>query len=131
MSSSDDLPSVAEVEAQYGATEIPKEPDDGEDKSQAELLIEAADRMDRDIFGQQVLYTSRTHGNRKDRIILLAAHKWALREGEAQSESQAGGSVSYNTVTGETQDSLTQTKWGREYLGYLEDQPNIGIFSTR
>lgn len=124
-----ETPTVNEVEAQYGPTDIETDAPDGE-TSKAEQLIEAAERMAQDLYGDAILFTSEQQGNAKDFVILLACHKWALREGEPQSESQAGGSVTYNTVTGEVQDSLSQTKWGREALGYLGDQPNISVFKT-
>lgn len=116
-------PTVSEVEDQYGPTDIPD--------ADASNLIDQAERMDEDLFGENINFQSQRQGDKQDRVILLACHKWALREGEPESESQAGGSVSYNTVTGELQNSLTQTKWGREYLGYLRDQPNISIINRR
>lgn len=115
-------PTFSEVEAQYGPTEIPQ--------SAADDLIDAAKRTADDIYSSTIVFTAEVEGNEKDFVILVACHKWALREGEPQSESQAGGSVSWNTVTGEWQTHLSQTKWGREALGYLRGRPNISLFST-
>jgi len=70
-----------------------------------------------------------------DRLIFiknLAAHKWTLAEGgEAQSESNTGGNVSYNTVTGDPLQDLAQTRYGRTALNHVRDRLGIGIARSR
>ena len=67
--------------------------------------------------------------------VSLAAHHATLAEGgEAQSESNQGGNVSYNTVTGDAVDALSQTRYGRTALEHVRDRQGIGMarsFSTR
>ena len=72
-------------------------------------------------------------GDEEDATKLLAAHLWELWEGgEAESESGGGGSVSYNTVTGEVVSSLMQTRYGRTLHDiHLRDEQGVGIVRTR
>jgi hypothetical protein len=62
----------------------------------------------------------------------LAAHKWELAEGgEATSESNTGGNVSYNL--GNPDDVymyLSQTRFGRTCVGHLSGRSGIGIVRT-
>jgi hypothetical protein len=62
----------------------------------------------------------------------LAAHKMTIAEGgEAQSESNAGGNVSYNTVTGDAISDLQHTRFGRTALKHVRDRQGIGIVRSR
>jgi len=62
----------------------------------------------------------------------LAAHKMELAEGgEAQSESNAGGNVSYNTVTGDAISDLEHTRYGRTALKHVRDRQGIGVQRSR
>jgi len=62
----------------------------------------------------------------------LAGHKAELAAGgEAQSESNAGGNVSYNTVTGDAISDLQQTRYGRTALKHVRDRQGIGIQRSR
>ena len=62
----------------------------------------------------------------------LAAHKWEIAEGgEPQSESAGGGSVTYNTVTGDALSNLQQTRYGREALNHVRDEQGIAIERSR
>ncbi len=62
----------------------------------------------------------------------LAAHKAEEAQGgEAQSESNAGGNVSYNTVTGDAISDLQQTRFGRTALKHVRDRQGIGIARGR
>jgi len=61
----------------------------------------------------------------------LAAHLWTLAEGgEAQSESAGGGNVTYNTVTGEWLDSLTETRFGRVALTQIDTNQSTGVVTS-
>jgi len=68
-------------------------------------------------------------GNRDDATKLLTAHLWEMAEGgEAQSESNTGGSVNYNTVTGESIDGLSETRYGRIFKSeYLDAKQGIAV----
>ena len=62
----------------------------------------------------------------------LAAHKAELAEGgEAQSESNAGGNISYNTVTGDAISDLQQTRFGRTALKHVRDRQGLGLERSR
>jgi len=67
-------------------------------------------------------------GDRADFTKFLAAHLWELAEGgEASSEGSQGGSVSFNTVTGDPMSTLTETRFGRMALQYLRQSQSIGF----
>ena len=59
----------------------------------------------------------------------LAAHKLEIREGgEAQSESGEGGSVSYQT--GQVEDYLTMTRYGRTALRHIRMDESISAIRS-
>lgn len=95
--------------------------------AEADALVSIANRLADDVFSGRVRTLSEREGNDKDFKTFLAAHIWALREGEAQSESQAGGSISYNVVAGQIQANLSETRYGRMAETYLRDQSSIGV----
>ena len=72
-------------------------------------------------------------GNRDDGLKLLAAHLIEMAQGgEAQSESSEGGSVTYNTVTGDAINNLTETRYGRQFNDYhLRDRLGIGVVRSK
>lgn len=62
----------------------------------------------------------------------LAAHKAQQAEGgQPQSESNSGGNVSYNTVTGDAISDLQQTQFGRVALKHVRDRQGLGIERSR
>lgn len=83
-------------------------------------------------FSRRQSRFSTIQGDQVDAAILLAGHIFELAEGgEAQSTNSQGGSVSYNTVTGEVFESLSETRYGRELLSdYLRDRQSMGIVRT-
>lgn len=91
------------------------------------LLNDAITETDQLYVNRQTTFPT-LNGDRSIFIKNLAAHKWTLAEGgEAQSEGQTGGSVSYNTVTGEAQSNLQQTRYGREASQHIRDNQGLGI----
>jgi len=71
-------------------------------------------------------------GDEREFLLNLSAHKATLAEGgEAQSESNTGGNVSYNTVTGDPVQDLAQTRYGRTALNHVRDRQGIGIARSR
>jgi hypothetical protein len=91
-------------------------------------LLDDAIRETETLYAQQQTNFPTLNGDREIFIKNLAAHKWTLAEGgEAQSESQTGTSVNYNTVTGEAHNSLQQTRYGREALQHVRDRQGLGI----
>jgi len=100
------------------------------DDSKKQDLLDFADRRAK-LHDGSVSTLPEIEGNRDDFVTLIAAHFWELAAGgEAQSESSSGGSVNYNTVTGETRNSYSQTRYGREAQEYLRDEQSIGIVRT-
>jgi len=93
----------------------------------------------REAIGEaSTLYTGRysrlptVDGDNETFRLNLAAHKMTIAEGgEAQSESNAGGNVSYNTVTGEAMDDLTHTRYGKTALKHVRDRQALGIARSR
>jgi len=120
-------------------------PDDVEDISITDISRGASDEWSHipDTTKQQMLAEAKemavtTYGgrfsklpstlNQKLFVINLARHYLEEVEGgEAQSESQQGGSTSYNTVTGEAQSNLESTRYGRRCMDILREAMSIGI----
>lgn len=95
----------------------------------ADALIDAAVSMHDNIYSRNVLFTA-TALDEDEAVKYLAAHKWAITFGdEVSSESQAGANATYHVSTA-TARSLSRTKYGSEYLEYLQSEPNIGVFRT-
>jgi len=95
------------------------------DARKNELIREA-------IAERDTLYTERMSrlptldGDAETFTLSLARHKWELAEGgEAQSESGEGGSVSY--TTGNVEDYLTLTRYGKTALRYVWMDNSIAI----
>ena len=95
--------------------------------------LERARRLLDNQFSDKVATLPTFVGSRDDGLKLLTAHLIELAQGgESQSESSEGGSVTYNTVTGEPLDSLSETRYGREFQDfYLRDRLGIGVIRSR
>ena len=120
-------PDVDAVEAGYNGEPV----DQGElQTGDAEQLIDEAVRMFQSIFSDEILFTDEVQGDQDDAVVLLARHKWALALGETTSESQTGGSQSFN-IPASQERSLKRTTYGLEFLEYARGgEPNISLFST-
>jgi len=120
-------PTNDEVQTVYDGTPV----DQGDlGTTEASDLIDTAVSMFENVFSDKILFTSEAL-DEDEAVKYLAAHKWAIALGdEIQSESQAGGNVSY-TVPTSTARGLSRTKYGQEVLEYLRDTPNIGVVRTR
>jgi hypothetical protein len=96
-----------------------------------ELLTIAESLVDGQLSERQSNFST-LQGNRDEAVQWLAAHFYELAEGgEAQSESSQGGNVNYNTVTGEWQNSLSETRYGRLLSDmYLRDRQGLGLVRT-
>jgi hypothetical protein len=115
--------SRSDVDAIYGQR--------GMSDSDADTLVSQANRLADDVFSGQLRTLSEIEGNEKDFKTLLAAHLWTLREGEAQSESQTGGSITYNITTGDLKDGLSETRFGRMAQAYLRDSASVSVELAR
>jgi len=95
--------------------------------------LDRARRLLDNQFSDRVATLPTFVGSRDDGLKLLAAHLIEMATGgEAQSESTEGSSVTYNTVTGETVDNLTETRYGRQFSDYyLRDRLGIGVVRSR
>jgi len=84
-------------------------------------------------FGDSVSTLPTLVGNKDDATKLLTAHLWDLAEGgEAQSENSEGGSVTYNTTSGNVMNSLSETRYGRQFADlYLRDRMGIGVVRSK
>lgn len=101
------------------------------DSSKKTALLEDAQTERETLYSDRVGTIPTLEGDEDIFIKNLAAHKWELASGgEATSESQTGGSVSYNTVTGDAINELAQTRYGRTCLTHLRDGQSIGIVTT-
>lgn len=97
-----------------------------------EQLLEMAKSIIDGQLSQRQSNFSTLEGERDEAVRWLAAHFYELAEGgEPQSESTQGGNVNFNTVTGEWQNSLTETRYGRVLSDmYLRDRQSIAIVKT-
>ena len=103
----------------------------GLDDTLKQDLLDISEREADTIYSGQTSTLSILEGNRDDFIKYLAAHKWEQAEGgEAQSENAGGGSVTYNTVTGEIPKGLSETRYGRTALEYIRDEMSISVVRT-
>jgi hypothetical protein len=98
------------------------------DSKKQEMLDIAGRLIDNQLSGKTSTVPE-LEGNRDDAHRYLTAHLWTLAEGgESGSESGTGGSVTYNTTTGEWQQSLSETRWGRLFRDlYLGNDQSTGI----
>jgi len=103
------------------------------DQAVKQQALDRAKRLVDNQFSDKVATLPTFVGSRDDGLKLLTAHLIELAQGgEAQSESSEGGSVTYNTVTGEPLDSLSETRYGREFQDfYLRDRLGIGVIRPR
>jgi len=103
------------------------------------LADDKKDALIRQAIGEaNTLYTGRysrlptLDGDAEIFRLNLAAHKMELAQGgEAQSESNGGGNVSYNTVTGDQMSDLQNTRYGRTALKHVRDRQGLGIQRSR
>lgn len=97
-----------------------------------DALLTQAQNVVNDLYGGDTATVAELEGNQDDAITWLTAHMWELAEGgETQSENSSGGSVSYNTVTGEWRSSLSETRYGRFFRDhYLGDEQSTSIVRT-
>lgn len=94
-------------------------------------LLDIATREANGLYSKRVRAFPTLDGDEDDFITYLAAHKWEQAEGgEANSQSSTGGSVSYNTVTGNPMKELQETRYGRTAYQYLRDEQSIGVELT-
>lgn len=100
-------------------------------ESDAHRLVEMANRLADDVFGGRLRTLSEIEGDQKDFKTLLAAHIWAIREGEIQSENLGGAtSVTYTWMSGRVEDTLSETRYGRIARLYIRDNASIGIIRS-
>jgi len=102
------------------------------DDTKKDELVSIAERMIDNQFGGRISTLGTLEGDEDDAAKFLAAHLFELSEGgEAQSESTTGGSVNYNTVTGDMVDGLSETRWGRMFSSEFLDRGGIGVVRTQ
>lgn len=102
------------------------------DGTKKDNLIDIATRQVDDLYSGRVATLGEIEGDTDDLKKLVSAHLFELAEGgEAQSESSTGGSVNYNTVTGETYAGWSETRYGRQALEYIRDEQSIGLVTTK
>ena len=113
-------PSASDVKEYYGTTALTD--------SEIDSLIANASTMVDDIYGGRLVGFPEVEGTEKEYKALFTCHLIALREGgESQSESQTGGSITYNVSTAEATNELGDTKWGRMFSGYLRDEQSFNV----
>jgi hypothetical protein len=103
------------------------------DESVKTAQLEQAKSLIDHQFGDRVSTLPEFVGDRDNGIKLLAAHLFEIAEGgEAQSESGEGGNVTYNTISGDTMQSLTETRYGRMFRDlHLRDEQGIGVVRSK
>jgi len=95
------------------------------DSKKDALLQDAKDEKDT-LYSDRMSRLPTLEGDADVFVKNLAAHKYELAEGgQANSESSAGGSASYDTQTGE--DYLDLTRYGRTAKRHVYDEQSIAI----
>ncbi|QLG62828.1 hypothetical protein [Halorarum salinum] len=113
---------VDDIQAVYGE----QEPALSTDKKQE--LADMAGRIRTTVFGGRVTRQSELEGNPDDFEAYLGAHLWEIAEGgEAQSQSQTGGSVNFQHLQTNVESTLSETRYGRVCLMMLRSNASIGI----
>jgi len=82
------------------------------------------------IYSKRMSNLPNLDGDRDMFIKNLAAHKLELHEGgEAQSESNAGGNLSFNLQAGsqDVMQYLSMTRYGRTAAQHIREEESIGI----
>lgn len=95
---------------------------------QAELIREAIGERET-LYSETMSRLPTLQGDAEVFSLNLARHKWTLAEGgEAQSESGEGGSVSYQT--GNVDEYLTLTRYGKTALRHIRMDESISAIRT-
>lgn len=95
---------------------------------QAELIREAIGERET-LYSERMSRLPTLDGDAEVFSLNLARHKWTLAEGgEAQSESGEGGSVSYQT--GNVDEYLTLTRYGKTALRHIRMDESISAIRT-
>lgn len=98
------------------------------DSRKDELIREAIGERDT-LYSGRMSRLPTLDGDAEVFTLNLAAHKWELAEGgEAQSESGEGGSVNY--TTGQVEDYLTLTRYGKTALRHVWEDNSIAAIRT-
>ena len=99
----------------------------GEDKK--EYWLQFAENLIENQFSQRFATLPTIRGDPDDAHILLTAHCWEVATGgQVNSESQQGSSADYNTVTGEWNEWLSETSYGRAFRDqFLSDRRSVGV----
>ena len=96
-------------------------------------MLDLAESLISNQFSERVSSLPNFRGDKDYGTKLLTAHMWELAQGgEAQSENTEGGSVTYNTVTGNPVESLQETRYGRLFRDqFLFDEQGVGVVRSR
>ena len=98
-----------------------------DEKKQA-LLDDAISERET-LYTERIARTPTLKGDEDIFVKNLTAHKLELAEGgQQQSQSQTGGNTSY--ATGNPEDYLTLTRFGRTCLEHLDDRQSVGVVRT-
>lgn len=100
---------------------------------QAKTLRDMGVRFVNQVYGDSINMQNEIEGNETDFAVLIVAHLWAMKEREASSESDSGGSISYaNAASGQYPiPSLSESRYGRMAQAFLRDAQSVGIEKTR
>lgn len=102
------------------------------DNTKKDDLLSDAEAEVNTLYSDQVSTLPTIEGDTDVFTKNLAAHKWELAEGgEATSESNTGGNVSYNLGNpNEVYMYLSQTRFGKTCIGHLGGRSGIGLVRT-
>jgi len=97
------------------------------DDDEVQTHIDTAEDLYTGVYSERLGRRSQVRVDPDRFVTYVAAHLAELAQGgEAQSENQGAGSVSYNTVTGQPLQSLSETRYGRVARSMIQQQQNIG-----
>lgn len=114
--------SASDIQEVYGE----KEPALSSSK-QSSLATHAEDLTEQ-VFGGRVSRQAELEGDEDLFATYLGAHLWEIAEGgEAQSQSQTGGSVNFAHLQTNIESTLSETRYGRVCLMMLKGNASVGI----
>jgi len=97
-------------------------------KSQQNQLTSIAERLTDNVFDKRLSRDAQIETANEDFAAYLAAHLWELSEGgEVGSQSQSGGNVSIDHLRTNTENNLSETRFGRVCLLMMDDGASTGI----
>jgi hypothetical protein len=98
------------------------------DSSQQTALKDIAERLTENVFNKRLATSGQIETDNNDFAAYLGAHLWEISEGgEPSSQSQSGGSVNFNHLQTNVEQTLSETRYGRVCLLMIDDGASTSV----